>query len=89
MKKRPHDNRVGESRMKDCTNCKHARWDVTKSGRLHQSGGGMCIFQWKMPPLPASMYWIGISSPTPNGGYITRKAELKDHCVYFDRKESA
>jgi len=26
--------------MKNCTDCKHALWDKTETGRLHPKGGG-------------------------------------------------
>jgi hypothetical protein len=67
--------------MKSCTNCKYAEWKKTASGRLHPSGDGRCQFTYKLPPLPQSMYWIG--SPSPCGGHINRKNDLKDHCVYY------
>lgn len=72
--------------MKICLHCKHAKWNKTATGRLHPSGDGRCIYPWKMPQIPACMYWIGVS-PSPTGGYITRKSDRKDHCVYFAREE--
>lgn len=74
--------------MKNCTNCKHAEWGRTASGRLHPSGDGRCKYPWKMPPLPASMHWGWqfIRPPRPEGGNISRNKELADHCVYFKRK---
>ena len=69
--------------MKHCLHCKHAEWHVTKAGKLHPSGDGRCRYPWKMPQLPASMYWIGFTSPSPHGGGISRKNELKEHCAYF------
>lgn len=69
--------------MKNCTGCKYAEWKRTKSGKLHPSGDGECTFPWTMPPLPAAKYWV--DRPFPYGGYIHRRRELKDHCVYFDR----
>ncbi len=74
--------------MKSCLNCKYAHWQRTNAGKLHPSGDGGCAYPWKMPALPASMYWIGRSAPEPNGGHISRKDELKDHCVYFARTEA-
>lgn len=73
--------------MKYCLNCKHANWDKTIAGKLHPSGHGICEYPWKMPQLPASMYWVGMFSPKPSGGYISRKEELKDHCAYFARQD--
>jgi hypothetical protein len=74
--------------MKSCTNCKHATWQKTKTGRLHPSGDGVCDYPWKLPPLPASMYWIRFNDPTPSGGHINRRHEHKDHCVYFAREDA-
>ena len=73
--------------MKNCTHCKHAEWHRTAAGKLHPSGDGRCMCPWKMPPIPASMYWVSIIEPKPCGGAINRKQELKDHCVYFSRRE--
>lgn len=70
--------------MKSCVNCKYAEWERTKAGKLHPSGEGVCKYPWKCPPLPASMYWLWIREPTPCGGSISRKNELKDDCPYFE-----
>ncbi len=71
--------------MKNCTNCKHAAWLRTKSGALHPSGDGKCMWEWKLPKLPASMYF----QPTPyvSGGAINRRKDLPTDCVYFARVE--
>lgn len=69
--------------MKNCTDCKYANWNRTKSGKLHPSGDGKCIYPYKVPKLPESMYWISQTNPTPAGGFINRREELKEHCVYF------
>ena len=69
--------------MKNCTDCKYARWDKTSAGKLHPSGDGMCEYPWKMPKLPEVMYWVRRSTPKPSGGHINRRKELKNHCVYF------
>lgn len=74
--------------MKSCLNCKYAKWDKTKSGNLHPSGDGLCFYPFAIPKLPASMYWIGKVPPYPCGGSISRKTELKEHCVYFSVKPS-
>lgn len=68
--------------MKDCNGCKYANWRKTAAGRLHPSGDGMCEFPWKMPPLPASRYFIG-GAPKPSGGGINRREEFKDHCPHY------
>ena len=67
----------------NCVKCKHAVWCRTTAGRLHPSGDGRCEYPWKLPPLPASMYWIFASGPSPHGGHISRKKELEKDCVYF------
>jgi hypothetical protein len=69
--------------MKRCIGCKYAEWVKTQIGRLHPSGDGKCQYQWKSPQLPASMFWIGRSAPTPSGGFISRKNELQAHCPYY------
>ena len=51
------------------------------AGKLHPSKEGECLFKYRLPPLPQSMYWI--TEPNLCGGYITRGKELKDHCVYY------
>jgi hypothetical protein len=71
--------------MKDCTHCKHAAWLRTKSGALHPSGDGKCMWDWKPPKLPASMMFI--NKPQPSGGFINRRQELPTDCVYFARVE--
>lgn len=70
--------------MKKCLDCSHAVWDKTKTGKLHPSGLGKCLYKFKIPELPSSMYWIG-GNPHPCGGSIFRKEELKNHCVYYQR----
>ena len=67
--------------MKNCTDCRYAKWERTKAGRLHPSGDGRCMYKYKVPPLPGSMYWR--RNPSPYGGYINRKKELKEHCPYY------
>ena len=70
--------------MKTCTGCRYAEWQKTKGGKLHQSGDGHCRYEWVSPPIPASMYWIG-TAPTPSGGFINRRGELKTHCPHYQR----
>jgi len=71
--------------MKNCTDCKHAEWERTKAGRLHPSGDGRCKYPYKVPPLPAAMYWWGSGRPMISGGHINRREELPEHCPYFER----
>ena len=69
--------------MKNCNGCKYASWDKTKNGRLHPSGYGKCLFGFKIPPLPAS--WFYITKPNLGGsGIINRKTEFNDHCPYYN-----
>ena len=70
--------------MRTCDGCKYADWKRTDARRLHPSGDGKCTYEWKVPPLPQSMYWLS-SHPVPYGGQISRKRELPDHCAYFVR----
>ena len=70
--------------MKKCLKCSYADWKKTAGGKLHPSGDGKCCFTLKIPVLPACMYWV--RDPYPSGGYINRKEELKEHCVYFQIK---
>lgn len=73
--------------MKNCLGCKYAKWDRTAGGKLHPSGTGRCQYQWKMTPLPASMYFPFISIKlVPSGGHISRRQELKEHCTYYLRE---
>ena len=72
--------------MKNCTHCKHARWNKTAAGRLHPSGDGECGYEVKLPQLPQSMYWFG-ARPTVLGGHVNRRTELRDHCAHFERGE--
>lgn len=72
--------------MKNCMGCKYAEWERTVVGRLHPNGEGRCTCPYKIPPLPASMYWIG--SPSYGGCFIKRKETFKDHCSYYVRIES-
>ena len=69
--------------MRNCTDCKYAQWEKTKTGRLHPSGNGKCTYNYKVPQLPASMHWHGGKPLKPLGGQINRKKELKHHCVYY------
>ena len=71
--------------MKTCVGCKHAKWQLTANGRLHPSGDGRCVYDYRVPPLPAAYYWIGRGAATPSGGSINRREGLKDHCPYFTR----
>ncbi|MFA5380021.1 MAG: hypothetical protein WC455_29945 [Dehalococcoidia bacterium] len=67
--------------MKNCTGCKWAQWAVTKSGKLHPSGDGKCLFMVALPQLPSCMYWI--QGPKAHGGYINRHMELERDCPYY------
>lgn len=73
--------------MKNCLRCVYAEWEKTKSNKLHPSGEGLCKFPYKVKPLPSSMYFI--TEPHPSGGYINRKKELKENCIYYSPNSSA
>ncbi len=68
--------------MKTCNGCKYAEWNKTAAGRLHPSGDGKCCYEYKVPPLPAALYWLG-GEPRPSGWLINRREEHKDHCPYW------
>jgi len=67
--------------MKTCVGCQYAVWKRTKAGRLHPSGDGRCAYEYKIPALPASMYFI--HKPTPCGGLINRHKGLTKPCAYW------
>ena len=70
--------------MKNCTHCKFAQWEKTNAGKRHPSGGGHCTYEYKLPTLPASMFWYGGEfAPARGGGDINRRKELKTDCAYF------
>ena len=68
--------------MKNCMGCKYAEWYKTKSGRLHPNGEGKCLFEFKIPTLPACKYFVG-GSPCICGGVIERKKDFKTDCAYY------
>lgn len=68
----------------DCLRCVYARWHKTNSGAHHPSGEGVCEYPYKIPELPASMYWVG-GEPKPCGGHINRKEGLKSPCPHKKR----
>lgn len=74
--------------MKTCVGCKHAAWRRTKADKLHPSGEGQCKYEWKMPKLPASMFWVSFDgkAPRPILAHIDRHKTLPDHCVYYERE---
>lgn len=74
--------------MKNCTDCIHAEWKRTGSGRLHPSGYGRCTKEVKLPLLAACMFWSGVHCEVPrlSRGLINRREELKEDCVYWARK---
>ena len=74
--------------MKTCNGCKYAEWKLTGIGHLHPSGDGKCTYEWKLPPLPQSMAWVGFGPPNPYMVTISRKRDLPDHCAYFVRVET-
>jgi hypothetical protein len=55
--------------MKICGDCIYAKWKKSSNGRRHPTGEGVCTYEWKMTPIPASRYWIS-GEPHPSGGFI-------------------
>lgn len=70
--------------MKSCLYCKFANWDKTAAGKLHPLGGGRCTKEFSIV-VPQAFYFVG-GTPKPAGGWINRKSELKDHCVFYQRE---
>ena len=70
--------------MKMCNGCQFAEWEKTTAGRLHPNGDGKCLYEYVTPKLPGAFYWIG-GDPTPCGGFINRRKEFDEHCVYYCR----
>jgi len=69
--------------MKTCKGCKYAKWDRTKTGRLHPSGDGKCTFIVKPSPLPNAFYYV--QSPFICGGHISRNRDpYRNHCPYYN-----
>jgi len=73
--------------VKNCTGCKYAEWEKTKANRLHPSGSGRCMYKYKIPQLPASMYWTHDTGPRPYGGFINRNVDNDTHCVYYTEEK--
>lgn len=69
--------------MRSCIGCVHANWTKTANGRLHPSGEGRCTYPYRVPELPASMYWL--TQSVPCGGVINRKDREAD-CVYREEQ---
>lgn len=74
-----------------CMDCALAKWERTKTGRLHPSGDGRC--QWKAPDIAvsAAFYFSGYKRkalPEPSGGYIERKQPYTD-CPTWREKANA
>lgn len=67
-----------------CNDCKYAKWEKTKSGKLHPSGDGRCEYPWQLSKLPLSK--IFVASPIISGGNINRNKSLVGTCVYYERK---
>lgn len=59
----------------ECDDCKFAKWNRTKTGRLHPDRGGRCTYLEQHPlpmDVPSAFYWVGRSAPEPSGGWIDR-----------------
>jgi len=73
--------------MKHCLKCIHARWSLTKTGRLSPSGDGICMYPVpERPALPNAFYWIGC--PHAGGGNINRKTEYKMNCPFYEERKA-
>jgi len=44
--------------MNTCLNCRFAEWERTKTGRLHPSGEGECMYRPPQPVLPEPVYCL-------------------------------
>jgi hypothetical protein len=68
----------------DCTTCQLARWQRTKTGRLHPSGDGSCSWKgWKEWKIPKAFDYMGHRRiPLPSGGYINRRTPCTDCPLY-------
>jgi len=68
--------------MKNCKDCKFAKWERTASGRLHPSGDGECLYKVTPPVLPACKmlpeYWV-------RSFMINRHRDFPNHCPTFAR----
>lgn len=74
--------------MKDCTDCASAEWRKTASGRLHPSGDGRCLYEPKMPAIPASKSWFMARKPELTYGFINRRRLLDKDCPCYQKKET-
>ncbi len=72
--------------MKSCTDCKYAKWDRTKAGRLSPTGNGVCYFPVKPIVLPNAHYFIG-GTPNLCGGYINRTRVYSTDCPCGAREQ--
>ena len=70
--------------MNTCIGCKYAAWYVTKAGQYRPDGNGRCKYQYKMPPLPVSMYWL--SKPKLEMTAINRHIIYDEPCPYYTPK---
>jgi len=68
--------------MKDCTDCKHAKWEKAETGERHHSGEGICTCPTPPLRLPACMKWS--VQPEIEGGYIKYGEKLKRPCVFHE-----
>lgn len=69
-----------------CTECAHAYWRVTASGRPHPSFDGECTVKIApFPTLPKCSSWV-VSVRNP-GGWINRWSANHSDCPLFAPKE--
>jgi hypothetical protein len=72
--------------MKTCVGCKYAKWDRTKSGRLHPSGLGECLYEFKLPKIPVCIKSNAFSTVIKLS--INRRRSNDDHCAYYLRDQT-
>ena len=75
--------------MTDCKLCKHAKWKKAASGSLHPSGDGQCMYEVKIPDIPASKWWSGHMIPSTTLGFISRRTPTKVECKCFESATNA
>jgi hypothetical protein len=72
--------------MNNCKQCRFARWQKTKAGKLHTSGDGGCTWDgWKRWQIPAAFYYMNSENkpPAPQGGPINRRNPPTEKCPFF------
>jgi len=73
-----------------CEGCVYALWATTAAGKRHPNGNGRCMYEIKLPVLPAAFHTLNrVWNPRGLicGGYIQRatkhsEAYPTEPCVY-------